>query len=95
MSAVDKRILSIIRVERVHRVDDLGEIIFCLRLSGLVLDCFESGEEQADQDRNDRDDDQQLDESKRAGVSGRGTHGANPSRKLPGAHVKCLERLNG
>jgi hypothetical protein len=35
----------------------LGEIILRLRLPGLVLNCFESGEEQADQDRDDRDDD--------------------------------------
>ena len=67
VSAVAMRILSVIRIKRVHRVDDLGEIIFRLCLSGLVLNCFESGEEQADQNRNDRDDDQQLDESKRAG----------------------------
>ena len=46
----------------------MGEIVFRLRLSGLVLNCFESGEEQADQDRDDRDDDQQLDESEGAGV---------------------------
>ena len=67
-----KRILSVIRIERVHRVDDLGEIVFCLCLSGLVLNCFESGEEQADQNRDDRDDDQQLDESERAGVFWKG-----------------------
>jgi hypothetical protein len=41
----------------------LGEIIFRLRLFGLVLNCLESGEEQTDQDRNDRNDNQQLDES--------------------------------
>ena len=52
-----ERILSIFRIERVHRVHDLGEIVFRLRLSGLVLNCFESGEEQTDQDRDDRDDD--------------------------------------
>ena len=57
------RILSIIRIERVHRVDDLGEIVFRLRLSGLVLNCFESGKEQADQNRNDSDDNEQLDQS--------------------------------
>ena len=51
------RILSVIRIERVHRIHDLGEIVFCLCLSGLVLNCFERGEEQADQDRDDRDDD--------------------------------------
>ena len=61
-----QRILSVIGVERVHGVDDLGEIVFRLRLSGLVLNCFESGKEQADQNRNDRDDDEQLDESERA-----------------------------
>jgi hypothetical protein len=35
----------------------LGEIVFCLRLSGLVLNGFERGEEEANQDRNDGDDD--------------------------------------
>ena len=63
-------LLSIIRIERVHRVYDLREIVFCLRLSGLVLNCSESGKQQADQNRNDRDDDQQLDESERAVRSG-------------------------
>jgi hypothetical protein len=69
----------------------LGEIVFCLRLSGLVLNSLESGKEQANQNPNDRDDDQQLDESERAGASARGTHRANASRKLAGAHAKCLE----
>ena len=59
----EHRILSILRIVRIHRVDDLCEIVFRLRLSGLVLNCFESGEEQADQNRDDRDDDEQLDES--------------------------------
>ena len=67
MSSVSlNRILAVFRIERVHRVDDLGEIVFRLRLSGLVLNCFESGEEQTDQDRDDRDDDQQLNESEGA-----------------------------
>jgi len=88
-------VLSVFRVKRVHGVDDLGEIVFCLRLPGLVLNCAESGEEQTDQNRNDRDDDQQLDESKGVGVFGEGTHGANASRKLTGAHVKSLEKLKG
>ena len=66
----------------------MGEIIFGLRLSGLVLNCFESGKEEADQDRNDRDDDQQLDESEGTLGLGRGTHGVNANRKLASAHVK-------
>jgi hypothetical protein len=41
----------------------LGKIVFCLRLSGLVLNGFESGEEQANQNRDDGDDDKQLNES--------------------------------
>jgi hypothetical protein len=41
----------------------LGEIVFCLRLSGLVLNGFESREEQANQNSDDCDNDQQLDES--------------------------------
>ena len=57
LSSVARRILSVFRVERVHGVHDLGEIVFRLRFSGLVLNCFESGEEQTDQDRDDRDDD--------------------------------------
>ena len=61
-----QRILPVIRVKRVHGIYDLGEIVFCLRLSRLVLDCFESRKEQANQNRNDRDDDEQLDESERA-----------------------------
>jgi hypothetical protein len=41
----------------------LREIVFRLRLSGLVLNCFESGEEQTHQNRDDADYDEQLDES--------------------------------
>jgi hypothetical protein len=41
----------------------LGEIIFRLCLPSLVLNCFESGKEKTDQNRNDRDNDEQLDES--------------------------------
>jgi hypothetical protein len=44
----------------------LGEIVFRLYLSGLVLNCFESGEEQANQNCDDCDNDQQLDESEGA-----------------------------
>ena len=62
------RILSVISIERVHGINDLGEIVFRLRLSGLGLDGFESGKEQADQNRNDRDDDEQLDESESRGT---------------------------
>ena len=51
-------ILSVIRIKRVHCVYDLGEIVFCLCAPGLVLDCFERREKQADQNRNDCDDDQ-------------------------------------
>src|SRR5262249_45263390 len=76
----DERILSVIRIKRVHRVDDLGEVVFCLRLSGLILDGFESGKEQADQNRNDRDDGEQLDESERGIACCRGAHGANRNR---------------
>ena len=57
-------ILSIVRVKRVHRVDDLGKIIFCLCALGLILHSAKSGKEQTDQDRNDCDNDQQFDESK-------------------------------
>jgi len=44
----------------------MGEIVFRLCLSGLVLNCFESRKEQADQNRYDCDHDQQLDESEAA-----------------------------
>ena len=93
--AARKRILSVFGVERVHGVHDLSEIVFRLRLSGLVLNCFESGKEQTDQNRNDCDNNQQLDESEGTFVSLGRTHGANASRKLNGAHVKSLKKLHG
>ena len=62
LSVVPARIFSIIGVIRVHRVDDLGEIVFRLGSVCLVLHGTKSGEEQTDQDRNDCNDDQQLDE---------------------------------
>jgi len=37
------------------RVNDLGKVVFRVCLSRLVLDGFESGKKQADQNRNDRD----------------------------------------
>jgi len=40
----------------------LGEIIFRLGLPGLVLHRTESGKQQTDQDRNDRNHNKQLDE---------------------------------
>src|SRR4029453_8669677 len=55
-------ILSVVCIKRVHRVYDLGEIVFCLCFSGLPLNCFESGEKQADQDRNDCDDNEEFNE---------------------------------
>jgi len=57
------------------------------------LDGFESGKEQADQNRNDRDDDEQLDERERAMACCGGAHGANPNRKLRRTHVKYFQRL--
>jgi hypothetical protein len=42
----------------------MGDIVFRLCLSGLVLNCFESRKEPADQNRYDCDHDQQLDEVK-------------------------------
>jgi len=63
-------------------------------LSGLVLNCFESREEQTDQNRNDCDNNQQLDESERVLIFLGWTHGANASRKLNGAHVKSLKKLH-
>ena len=54
-------------IVRVYRIHDLSEVVFCLRLSGLVLNCFESGKEQADQNRHDTDDNKQFDESKCGG----------------------------
>ena len=61
-------ILSVIGIKRVHCVHDLGEIVFCLGAPGLVLDCFERGEKQANQNRDDCDDDQQLNEGEGAGL---------------------------
>ena len=66
----DERVLPILRVKRVHRVYDLGEIVLCLRALGLILNGFESGKQQANQNRNDRDDHQQLDESESPVSSG-------------------------
>jgi hypothetical protein len=40
----------------------LSEIVLCLSAPGLVLNCFESGEKQANQNRDDRDDNQKLNE---------------------------------
>ena len=91
MSAVTKRILAVIRVKRVHSVNDLGEIVFCLRLSGLFLNCLESGEEQADQNRDDRDDDQQLDESECCG--GISSHSAGIMALMLVLHKLLVERL--
>src|SRR5262249_21518982 len=85
---------SIVGIKRVHRVDDLGEIVLCLRAPGLVLDCFERGKEQANQNRDDSDDDQELNESKSERLPLGWTHGANASRKLSSAHVKSLKKLH-
>ena len=87
----ENRILSVIRIKRIHRVDDLGEIVFCLRLSGLVLNCFESGEEQANQNRNDRDHDQQLDERERCG--GISSHSAGIMALMLALHKLLVERF--
>src|SRR4029077_5261249 len=89
------RILTVLSIKRVHRVDDLGEIVFRLRLPGLVLNCFESREEQTDQNRYDCNYNQQLDESEGAFVFLGWTHGANASRKLTCAHVNLLKKLQG
>ena len=89
-----RRILAVLSVERVHSGDDLGEIVFCLRLSGLVLNSFESGKEKTDQNDNDCDDDEQLDESERAFVFLGWMHGANATRKLARPHVKSLKKLH-
>src|SRR5262249_10403641 len=62
------RILTIISVVRVNRIDDLGEIVLRLRLSCLILNRAKSGEEQTDQDRNDRNHNEQFDEGKGGGV---------------------------
>jgi hypothetical protein len=73
----------------------LGEIVFRLRPFRLILHGFESGKEQTDQDRDDRDYDQQLDESEGVFVFLGWSHGANASRKLNSAHVKSLKKLHG
>ena len=51
-----------IQCKCVHRIHNLGQIVLRLRLSGLSLNCLERREEQADQDRDNGDDDEQLDE---------------------------------
>jgi hypothetical protein len=93
VSRAGNRILSILHVKRIYRVNDLGEIVFDLRLFGLVLNCFESRKEQADQNGDDCDDDQQLDESEGLFVLLERTHGANASRDLSSAHVKLFKKV--
>jgi hypothetical protein len=73
---------------RVHRVHDLGEIVFRLRLFGLVLNRFERGKERTDQDRNDCDNNQQLDKSECVLVFLGWTHGANASAEIQSVHIK-------
>ena|SRR6266496_4256261 len=63
------RILTVFGVVRVHRGDDLGEIVFRLGSSRLVLDGLKRGEKKADQNRDDRDDDEQLDQSEGVSVT--------------------------
>jgi hypothetical protein len=43
LSACDQRILSVLRIKRIHCIDNLGEIIFRLGLLGLVLHGPEGG----------------------------------------------------
>ncbi len=57
------RILAVIRVKRIYRVNDLGEIVFCLRAFRLVLHSAEGGKEQTDQNGNDRNHYEQFDKS--------------------------------
>jgi len=61
-----RRVPSVIRIESIHRINDLGEIVFRLSAPGLVLDCLERGEEQANKDRNDPNNDEELNEGERA-----------------------------
>src|SRR5215475_5264308 len=42
------RIPSVLRVVRIHRVNDLREIVLCLRSLGLILHGTKSGKEQTD-----------------------------------------------
>src|SRR5581483_4304485 len=55
-----QRILAVLGVVRVHRIHDLRQIVFCLRLFGLILDGLKSREEQANQNRDNRDNDKQF-----------------------------------
>ena len=60
------RILAVLRIKRIHRGHDLGQIVLGLGFFGLVLDAAEGRESQADQNRNDRDDNEQFDERESA-----------------------------
>src|SRR5205814_5234673 len=88
-------ILSVIGIKRVHRIHDLGEIVFRLCSFGLVLNCCESGKEQTDQNCDNCDDYQPLDESERARLFLGWKHGANASCNLSSAHVKSFKKLKG
>ena len=56
------RILAVIGIERVHRGEDLGEIVFRLRFSCPFIDGIRRRKEKASQNPDDTHDDEQLDE---------------------------------
>jgi hypothetical protein len=61
------RVFAVISVKRVHGVHDLGEIVFCLGVPSLVLDCFERRKKQPDEDPDDGDNHQEFNEGKCCG----------------------------
>ena len=53
----------------VQRQAELLEVVLALGPVGRLADLLDGGQEQADQDRDDRDDDEQLDERERGPAS--------------------------
>ena len=57
-----ERIPSVLGIVRVHRGNDLHQIVPGLRFPGLVLDALKGGKRQAHEDGDDHDDDEELDQ---------------------------------
>ncbi len=77
------RQLGVRALEIVDGQADLLQVVLASAAGGGVADLLDRGEEQADQDRDDRDHDQQLDQRKRGPASvegGRQTHSASSKR---------------
>ena len=56
------RISAVLGIIRVHRGDDLGYVIFRLRLFCLILDSAKGGEQEREQNDDECDNDEELDQ---------------------------------